>query len=477
VGFAVAGAGLAGCGSGSSGPLGSELSYFPANSPLVVRVLTDPNSPAVNNAQVLLRRFPLAIFGESAALARLEQLGVNYNTDVRPLFGNPALVGVTSASARHSSRSQMLVAWVTKDADALARVTGALSGAGFRSAGSYQGAKLYESRSTAIAVNGATLLVGGSALAVTDALDRQAGGGGMTSDTYTRALAGLPHNSLLQAFGNLAATRVRQSRSAASTRRVPWIAAARTYGAAISATSSGINIQYRIDTTGRRIATSQLPFAPGTASAALAGNLPILVSFRDARQPIQFLQSTQQASNPTKYAAFLNRQAALRHKSGVDLGGLAALLSGPLMLASDTQTTLVRTTVRDPGAARRTLAKLATQPRAVFTTARSVSRAGGGFYVVQGLRQPFAAGIVGDQLLVGRASPAQLRAFAAAPSRPAGGHGALAFSIAFSQLLQVALNQPVPRAAQSVFKSLGDIVGWAASSTKAVKGTATLPVK
>src|SRR5947209_7886289 len=110
---------VAGCGSSSSSdPLKTSLSYFPKNSLFVMSIQTDPNSSAIQSLQSLLHRFPAVTFGEAALTARLQQLGINYDTDIRPLFGNPAVIGVASPSAA-GARSRFLVVWETKDQDTL----------------------------------------------------------------------------------------------------------------------------------------------------------------------------------------------------------------------------------------------------------------------------------------------------------------------------------------------------------------------
>jgi hypothetical protein len=50
-------AAITGCGSSSSGPVNTELSYFPPNSPFVMSIVTDPNSSAVKGGQALAHRF------------------------------------------------------------------------------------------------------------------------------------------------------------------------------------------------------------------------------------------------------------------------------------------------------------------------------------------------------------------------------------------------------------------------------------
>ena len=52
----------------------------------------------------------------------------------------------------------------------------------------------------------------------------------------------------------------------------------------------------------------------------------------------------------------------------------------------------------------------------------------------------------------------------------------MAFRIALIQLLNTTMKHGVPKTVQAVLSSLGDITGWAAASTSALTGSATLAV-
>jgi hypothetical protein len=469
---------LAGCGSSSSpsssGVRNTELSYLPSGSPFVMSVVTDPNSSAVKQAQSLVGQFPIAAFGESALMSKLRQAGIDYQNDIRPLFGNPILFAVTGPTLSGTAGTNFVVVWVTKDAGKLTALIKKLPGV--HTAGFHDGATLYQTGgSTTLAIDGATAVLAPSASAVSSALDRHAHGGGITSADYSRAFAGLPHNALIQTFGDL--TQVLAGQSAAKARRVPWVAALRGYAAAVSAGSSGLAFRYRLDTTGAPLSVSQLPFAPRTTAPQLAGTLPITVGIHDPAQIAAFAEGAEQASSPAGYAAFVKRQAAVRAKTGADLNSMLRLLTGDLIVASNTHATMGRAAVSDPTAAAQTLSKLAGAPRSVFSKATRVSSLGGGFYAITESKQTITVGVTSGQLVVGNASPAQLRAFATAATGPAGAKGAVAFRVALPGLLRLALRQTTPQAVQPILNALGDITGWAASSPSGITGSATLALK
>src|SRR5437764_1204825 len=261
---------LAGCGSSSSSsPLSTELSYLPADSPFLMSIATDPNSSAVKGGQALLHRFGTFTFAEAAAISRLQQIGINYDKDIRPLFGNPLVFGFSGTNLK--TRNAFVAVWITKDAGALNRLIKRL-GSGLQQTGSFDGATLYRISTATLAISGATLVVGPTATEVQRALDRHAHGGGFSSSQYTHDVSGLPSGPLVQAFGSLSG--VLSQPRAAKARRVPWVAALRGYAASINASSSGLTLQYKLDTSGAPLSSSQLPIASGLATPSLAGALP-----------------------------------------------------------------------------------------------------------------------------------------------------------------------------------------------------------
>lgn len=153
---------------------------------------------------------------------------------------------------------------------------------GLSSTGTYDGAQLYSVGSYATAITGPTVLFARSAQVLDAALDRHAHGQGITSADYARATTGISSHGLIEMFGDL--SKVLAAPSAAKSRRVPWVAALRAYGASISAAPSGLTIQFHLDTTGKALSASQLPIASGSAAPGVAGNLRAQAPIRDRSQ-------------------------------------------------------------------------------------------------------------------------------------------------------------------------------------------------
>jgi hypothetical protein len=468
---------LVGCGSSSKSgsPLPTELSYFPSGSPLVLTIETDPDGSAIKGVSALVSRFPLASFGEAALKSKLQQAGINYDSDLRPLFGNPIAIGATGSTLSGAAAHHFLVVWITKDGDKLKALIKKIPR--MHSTGSHAGATIYQSGgATALAVDGSTALLAPSVADVDAALDRHAHSGGVSESDYARAFTGLPSGGAVRLFGNL--TTILSQPSAANARQIPWVAALRGYAATVSASSSGLTFNYRLDTTGASLTSSQLPFAPGTTAPALAGDLPITVGIHDPAQIATFIESAAQTTSPGGYGKFLRNQAAIRRKTGADLNDIVKLMTGDLIIGSDTKATMGRAQVSDPAAAQAALAKLMSAPRAVFGAGTRVHKGVGGYAVTSADGSTVYIGVVGNELVVGKATLAQLRDFATAPTSPAAGaQGTVAFRIALAQLLHLALQRSLPSQVQQILSSLGDLTGWLASSQSGVTGSATLALK
>lgn len=359
VAIVAAAALIAGCGSSKSSsappsPVATALSYIPANSPFVITAATTANP----GGQALVNRLPNLALAETALFAKLRQVGIDYNADIRPLFGNPIAGGLVLQGAS-GKPNQFIAAWVTKDASKLDALIKKLE-PGLQKVGTRDGATVYSLGELAVATDDATVVFASTQPDLNAALDRHAHGGGITPDDYSKAFMGLAQNSRLQVFGSL--TQVLSMPSAAKAQSVPWVAALRGYAASINETAAGLTFQYRLDTSRRPLSDSDLPIASGSTAPNFAGAAPIVAAVRNPAQIFTFAENAERATNPAEYQRFLRRQAAVRSKTGVDLTSLIKLATGDLIIDSDTHTTIGRVQVSDPAAAKTTMAKLATHP-------------------------------------------------------------------------------------------------------------------
>jgi hypothetical protein len=478
--LAVVAVGLvAGCGSsrtsGAPNPTLQTLSYFPSTAPFVLTLRTDPASADVKNTRALEQNFPQAALLKTALFARLGQLGIDYNKQIKPLFGNPIAFGVLSAPSS-GSQTQFLSAWMTRSQSALAALVKKLS-SGLTSSGTHDGAMLYGVGGGTLAIDGPTVLLARSPQDIDAALDRHKSGQGISSEQYARLTAGLSGGSLMQMFGDL--THVLSTPGAAKARRVPWVAAIKSYGASINATPRAMTIRFHLDTTGQSLSAAQLPLASASEPPAVAGSAPIQMGLSGLRQSIQFLEATEQATEPAQYTTFTKRVGTLKRRTGFDLNTFLATLTGTLDISSDTKTTIGRVGISDPASVTAMLRKLAVAPSLAFSKATRIRPLGSGLYNVhEPSSSDLTMGVVADQLLLGRATPAQIRAFATTSVTPVpGATGALAFRVALQDLLRLRLKRAPSPTAQQLLNMLGDLTGSVSATARGLDGTATLAVK
>lgn len=471
---------LAACGSASAGasggdPLATELSYLPAGSPVVATITTDPGSAPVKSLSTLLSKFQVASLLTNSLKQQIQKHGVNYDTDVKPLLGNPVAFGTLETTTATGNKLKAVAVWVTKDASRLnALVTN--RSVGDRKLGSHDGATLYSSRdgSSVIAVDGATVVGADTQALVKAALDRHANGGGMTVTGYNQELAGLPSGSLVRVSGDVKA--LLATPQAAKARLVPWVAAIKSYGVAITPTSSGLSLDWKVDTTGRQLTASELPIAAGDTPPALAAGQSGSFGIRDPAQIAAFVESTVKAVSPAGYGQFLTALGALKSAYGIDVTGALGQLTGDLITAGQGQVSLIRAGVTDPASVRSTLSALQSHIQ-VFSPKIRMSAIGGGFYAVKSPTINLNVGVVGNQIVAGNASPARLRAFAAAPTAPAAGHGAIALNTDLSQTIKLTGGLVKSARAQLVLSELKQFSGWIEATPSALTGNLTLTVK
>jgi hypothetical protein len=455
-------------------PLTTALSYFPSGSPLVATVVTDPNNAAFKNIE---SSTPDTTLLKAGLFQELAKLGINYNRDVKPLFGNPIALGFGSANVT-ADNTPFLVAWQTESATALKRLITKLKG--FKVTAHHDGASIYTAEGTgAYAIDGATVLVANDADTIDSALDRHAAKSGLSATEYAQDTTGLPSDGAISVVGDL--SQVLSLPSAAKARKVPWVAAIRGYGVSIDGDQHSATVHFRLDTSGQPLSNAQLPIAAGGAAPGLAGDMPIQFGLRDPSQVFDFVKAVSKVTSPKDYHQLISGEARIMQRTGVDFEQVVHSLTGNLEFESDEHAVLARVAVDSSKVA--DVTKVLKDPSAgKITDHGTTSRPlGGGLYVISQKSDPtnpIVAGVIGNELVIGaKATAAQVRAYAKAPETKAVGSGSVVYKVAVDKLLGLALaNQPNPIIKQLASK-LGDLTGSIQATTSALTGTATLTQK
>ena len=414
---------LAGCGGSNSAKsaLDDALGYMPKGTPIVIVVKTDFGDQQYKNLNSLLDRFPFVGALKNQLKNRIT-FGARHipYSEIKPLLGNDIVVGLTKAGGHQHG---IVIAWKTKDAGKAK----SLLSQGAHEIGTSHGATLYQGPGTLVdALEGPIVIAAKTRALVEAALAERGQSDRLTQSRFESALTGLPGDAIVRVYGDV--QKLLASRpQALGALRVPWIAAVHTFGATATAATDGIALDFRAPTQG--VSADQLPLAAGSASPAVVRRPgEIAIGLRDPGQTARFAEQALLAATP---GAALAKTAASQ-TLGVDLdrdviGQLGASSAYSLGLDG---TFVGRVDLKNPGAFKKTLAKLAKNlPKIGKLVGASVLpkvKAGPkGFYQVTTKRLKLFVGVVAKELVVA-SDPARAKQFATQAATPvAGVHGAV----------------------------------------------------
>jgi hypothetical protein len=478
---------VAGCGKSSSGGSGGgdgraqALSYLPKGSPAVIEITTDPSSGQIKSLLGLVHKFP----GASLLLGQLtDQLTkgtkINWNRDVKPALGNPFVLSPVSVSS-----SDFVGAIVAKDAGkAKAFVT--TNGA---KVGSREGVDLYKDKQDATTFYGlkdATVVFADGQPNLLAAIDRHAKGTGAKPGDAGPLTTGLPKDALVKVYG-LVAPVIAHSAGTAQARRVPFVNALKGYGVTLSSSGSGLSVDFRVDTTNASLPASEQPLAAGGQPIGVTSIGPIDVGVRDVSHVVQYAEHLGQVLAPRTFPQFAAGLQAIKARTGVDVDRDFIGQLGDAVIATDTRLFAVRVKAKDTAALAGAVRKLRPIIPAFLQGAGLPGLqlgAGTGGLTLLGRGNHYVAGygMVGDQLVLGTAAPAQLIAFAGQATKPVGAaNDAVAFHGTTRRLAELILPAVAPAGlaplAGPFLSRLGDITGSATETAAAITGHLSLPVK
>lgn len=475
-----------GCGgSSSSSDLGSVLAYVPADTPFALELDTDLGDSQYKALDAILNRFPGADTIKSVIKAQLTSgvKGVNFDNDVKPLLGNPAVISATDVGSFLSDSEQagFVAALQVDDKDALQSLIDKTKP---QKRGEVGGATVYQDGTTFFGVKDDVVVLAGSRSLLEAALKRADGGDHLSESDFEAGLNGLPADALARVYVNVQGL-LSQSEGARAARRIEWVDALRTLGLTVSAQKSSIDVEFKAVTKGDNLTNADLPFASGDEAAKVVKRRgEIGVGLRNPSQLVAFFESALQAVDPRTFGDYEQGKRAIAAKLDLDIDkDLIAQLTGNLSVSATIAGDFAaRAEVKDPAAFTKTVDKVAKALPELGSTlgVESVRRSGDLYEVRLSGGSSFVFGMAQDSLVVA-SDPARAHAIAGSqPEAVPGASGSLVLSadaegIARQILAKIAPQFGIPDPVVPVFaRPFNELHGWVTTSTDGLKGKLSL---
>jgi hypothetical protein len=486
---------IAGCGDDDSGSaLDSSLSYLPKDAPFAVAIDTDVEGDQYKALQALIKKFPFGEQVQDSLRQQLEQSsgGVNFNDDVKPVLGNPFVVGAANAGSftGASGSNEFVAAIQAKDKGALDDLIDKTKP---KKAGEQSGATLYDDNGTVFAVKDDTVVFAGDRQQLTEALKRADGDDHLDEDIFNKDLDGLPDGGLARVYLDLKAL-LKNDPGSADALKIKWVDALRTMGATVVVRNEGIDVEFRVRTEGD-LSDADLPIAPGDESPDVVKRSgEIGLGIRDLAHIVRFAENAGQAVDPAGFGDYAKAKATIDKQLGVSLDDdLIGQLTGNVSSSVSIDGKFgVRAELNDPRAFERTLAKVADVLPSFAEGAGSgpvhLSKPKGdqSFYTLT--RRDggtFVFGVADDVLVVASDQARAQEIAAAEPAAVPGAKGSVVLSADAQELVNQLLGQFGPALGLgdlgglggALFtRPLGELNGSMSASTDELRGKLTLAI-
>jgi Protein of unknown function (DUF3352) len=482
--IAVASAGCGGSSSGS-GDLGTVLGYVPADTPFALELDTDLEDDQYKALDAIINRFPGADTIKALIKSQLTMgvKGADFDKDIKPLLGNPAVISATDVGSFLSDSEQagFVAALQVDDKDALDSLIDKTKP---QERGEVGGATVYQDGDTYFAVDDDVVVLAGSRELLEAALKRADGGDHLSTDDFEAGLSGLPKDAVARVYVDIQSL-LKQSGGAAAARRIEWVDALRTLGLTVSAHKSSIDVEFNAVTEGDDLTDEDLPFATGDEAAKVVKRRgEIGVGLRDPSQLVAFFESALQAVDPQSFGDYEQGKRAIEAKLDLDVDkDLIAQLTGNLSVSVTIEGDFAaRAEVKDPAAFAKTVDKVAKAIPELGSTLgiTGVSRSGDLYEARGSDGSSFVFGMADDSFVV--ASDAA-RAHAIARTQPEAvpdAKGSLVLSadaeaLARQLLAKIAPQFGIPDPIIPVFaRPFDELRGWVTTSTDGLKGKLSL---
>ncbi len=358
--LALAAGAAAGCGGGDSGSaLDSTLAFLPKDTTFAVAVDTNVDGDQYKALAKLLNKFPFGNQVRDNLLGQLEQSsgGINYNDDVKPVLGNPLVVGAVDPQALSGNSNAFIVALKAKDKGKLQDLVDKMKP---RKTGEASGATLYRDSDTSFAVKDDMVVLANDDGQLKQALERADGDDHFGEDAFNQGLSGLPDNALARVYTDVEAL-LKNDPNSADARRIRWVAALRELGLTVTARDDGLDVDFRVRTEGD-LSDGDLPIASGDeAPPVIKHPGEIGLGIRDLAHIVHFGENAGQSVDPSGFGDYEQAKKTIDRQLGVSLDNdLIAQLTGNVSatVALDGGFGL-RADLKDPKEFERTLTKIA----------------------------------------------------------------------------------------------------------------------
>ena len=484
----------AGCGGDdkSSSALESALAYLPKDATVAVALDTDVEGDQYKALGELLDKFPFGDQIKQTLKGQIEQSsgGLRFDDDVKPVLGNPFVVGAATPDAITGESDAFVGAVQAKDKGALDDLIDKLKP---KKIGEASGAALYQDQDTFLAVEDDMVTVANDEAQLKSALERADGDDHFDEDTFNEGLDGLPDSALARVYADLEAL-LKNDPGSADARRIKWVGALRTMGLTASAKSDSIDVDFRVRTEGD-LSDADLPIAPGEdAPPVIKREGEVGLGIRDLAHIVRFAENAGQAVDPAGFGDYEQAKKTIDKQLGVSLdddliGQLTGNVSASVALDGGFG---VRAELKDPRAFERTLAKVAdvlpsfAEGAGFGRVTLSKPKAGEPFYTLsQADGGSVVFGVVDDVLVVA-SDPRRARALAnEEPTAVPGASGSVVLGADAEQLVNRILEQVGPAFGLPDLGGLGtglftrplrELNGSMSASTDELRGKLTLTI-
>jgi hypothetical protein len=424
-----------GCGGDDkdSSGIGSALSYVPANTPFAVAIDTDLEGKQWKALDAIVNRFPGADTIKALIKSQITmgQEGVDFDKDLKPLLGEPAVISATDVTSflSDSDESGFVAALKVSDTDKLDSL---IEKTKANDRGEVAGATVYQAGDTFFGVADDMVVLAGSRELLDAALKRADGGDSLSEDDLDSATEGLPGDALARVYVDVQAL-LGQSEGARAARRIEWVDSLRTLGLTLSAQPKSIDVEFKLRTQGDDLSEEDLPLAAGDEPAQVVKRPgEIGVGLRDPGQVVLFFESAFQAVDPQSFGDYVQGKQAISQQLDLDVDkDLFAQLTGNLSVSATIEGDLsVRAEVKDPQAFSATVDKVAKALPQLGSGlgVESVKRSGDFYEARLEGGDSVLFGMAGDALVVATTAQGARAMTTAQPESVEGGKGSLVVS-------------------------------------------------